>query len=176
LEYGAAFALALVGESKEAEALTDDLQKRFAESTSVRYCYGPALRAQLALNRGDAAGALRMLEVVGPYEAGVHESSVHALFGAMYSTYVRGEAYLALGRGADAAAEFQKIVARPQIVLSDPVGVAARIGKARALQIAGRHAEARAAYDDFLSTWKDADAGIPMLVEAKRERGKLAAD
>jgi eukaryotic-like serine/threonine-protein kinase len=37
----------------------------------------------------------------------------------------------------------------------------------------GRPAEAKAAYQDFLTLWKDADSDIPILKEAKVEYAKL---
>jgi DNA-binding winged helix-turn-helix (wHTH) protein/tetratricopeptide (TPR) repeat protein len=172
-EYGSAFALALSGDSSGAQALADDLEKRFPEDTSVRYSYLPVLRARLALNRGEASKALEVLQVSVPYELGVHGCMVHALFGALYPVYVRGEAYLASHRGAEAAGEFQKILDHRGIVMSDPVGVMGRVGLARALAMAGDATKAQIAYRAFLALWKDADADVPMLQKARAESAKL---
>jgi tetratricopeptide (TPR) repeat protein len=87
--------------------------------------------------------------------------------------YVRGEAYLALHQGTQAAAEFQKILDHPGIAYSDPVGALARLQIGRAYAMLGDQAKAKAAYQDFLKLWKDADPDIPVLQEAKAEYLRL---
>jgi hypothetical protein len=89
--------------------------------------------------------------------------------GALYPIYVRGEAYLAARQGAKAAAEFQRILDHRGIVLSDPVGVLARLQLGRALALSGNRAGAKAAYEDLLALWKDADPDVPVLQQAKAE-------
>ncbi len=91
----------------------------------------------------------------------------------MYPVYIRGEAYLALHRGAQAAAEFQKIVDHREIVISDPVGALAHLQLGRAYLMAGDEAKAKAAYSDFLNLWKDADTNIPVLQQARLEYAQL---
>ena len=54
-----------------------------------------------------------------------------------------------------------------------PWGALARLGLARAYAIEGNTAKARAAYQDFLTFWKDADPDIPILKQAKAEYAKL---
>jgi DNA-binding winged helix-turn-helix (wHTH) protein/Tfp pilus assembly protein PilF len=173
VEYGAGFALALAGDYSRPQVLADDLEKRFPEDTSIRFSYLPALRARLALNRGDAAKAIEMLQVAVAHELGAPRTSISAIFGALYPVYVRGEAYLAAHRGPEAAAEFQKILDHRGIVDSDPVGALAhwRLGRAYALQ--GDTAKAKAAYQDFLALWKDADPDVPILIAAKTEYARL---
>ena len=173
VEYGAAFALALAGDSAQAQSLTDDLEKRFPEDTCVRFDYVPELRALLALNRNDPARAVELLQVASPYELGEPHSSVHANFGALYPIYVRGDAYLALHQGSQAALEFQKILDHPGVVGSDPVGALARLQLGRAYAMTGNAAKAKAAYENFLTLWKDADPDIPILRQAKAEYGRL---
>jgi tetratricopeptide (TPR) repeat protein len=175
VEYGAAFALALSGDSSHAQELASDLEKRFPEDTSVRSSYLPALRAVLALNRGDAASAIELLHTAAPYDLGFPGSTAVGFFGGLYPVYARGEAFRAAHRGAEAAAEFQKIVDHPGIVFSDPVGVVARLQFARALVLAEDTAKAKTAYRDFLTLWKDADQDIPILKQAKAEYAKLQA-
>jgi hypothetical protein len=87
--------------------------------------------------------------------------------------YVRGEAYLAAHRPADAAVEFQKILNHRGLLLADPMGARARLQLGRAFALAGDAAKAKAAYQDFLTLWKDADPDIPILRQAKAEYGKL---
>ena len=87
--------------------------------------------------------------------------------------HLRGEAYLALGDGNPAAAEFQKFVDHRGMVNIFPWGSLARLGLARAYAMSGDTAKARAAYQDFLTLWKDADSDIPILKQAKAEYAKL---
>ncbi|MCU1250490.1 MAG: serine/threonine protein kinase with repeat [Edaphobacter sp.] len=94
-------------------------------------------------------------------------------FGAMYPVYVRGQAYLALHQGAQAAMEFQKIIDHREIVISDPVGALAHLQLGRAYLMAGDQARAKAAYSDFLSLWKAADSSIPVLQQARLEYARL---
>jgi predicted Zn-dependent protease len=172
-EYGAALALALSGNSSGAQRLADDLEQRFPEDTAVRFSYLPVLRAQLALNGGDGAKAIDLLQAAAPYELGAPRSAVHALYGALYPIYVRGEAYLAEGRGSEAAAEFQRILNHRGIVVSDPIGVLAHLQLGRAYALSGQATRAKSAYKDFLALWKDADPDIPILSQAKEEYAKL---
>ncbi len=169
VEYGAAFALALAKDSSRSETLADDLAKRFPEDTSVRFSYLPALRAMLALNHGDHAKASDLLQAAVPYELGAQR----ALFGLLYPVYVRGEAYLADNKSAEAAAEFQKILHHRGIVVSDPVGALARLQLGRAIAMSGDKTQAKTAYQDFLTLWKDADPDIPVLKQAKAEYARL---
>jgi serine/threonine protein kinase len=173
VEYGAAFALAIAGDSSQAQALANDLEKRFPEDTSVRFNYLPTVRALLALNRSKSFKAIEVLQAAAPYDLASPPSSFHDFFGSLYPVYVRGQAYLAAHRGTEAAAEFQKILDHRGIVVSDPVGVAARLQSGRAFALSGDTAKAKAAYQDFLALWKDADPDIPILKVAKAEYAKL---
>ena len=92
----------------------------------------------------------------------------------MTPAYIRGLSYLAAHQGAQAAAEFQKILDhRTDFFFSAPVEVLARLQLARAYVMQGDTATARAAYQDFLALWKDADPDIPILKQAKAEYAKL---
>jgi len=173
VEYGAAFALALSGDSSGSQRLANDLATRFGEDTSVEFSYLPALRARLALNRGEPSKAIEVLQVAVPYELGRPRSSHHGFFGAFYPVYVRGEARLAAHQGAEAATEFQKILDHRGIVVSDPVGALARLQLGRALTMSGDKSKAKTAYQDFLTLWKDADPDIPILKQAKAEYATL---
>ncbi|MGA9568184.1 MAG: protein kinase [Candidatus Korobacteraceae bacterium] len=172
-EYGAALGLALAGDSPRAQALADDLQRRFPEDTSVRFSYLPSLQALLALNHGEPSRAIEILQVAVPNELGTQRSWIHGNFGALYPIYVRGLAYLALHQGAEAASEFRKILDHPGIVISDPVGPVARLQLARAYALMDDPAKAKSAYQDFLTFWKDADPDIPILQQANAEYAKL---
>jgi hypothetical protein len=93
--------------------------------------------------------------------------------GTLYPVYVRGQAYLFLQQGAAATAEFQKILDHWGITLNFPLGVLAHLELGRAYSMQGNSARARAAYEEFLPLWKDADPDIPILKEAKAEYAKL---
>jgi eukaryotic-like serine/threonine-protein kinase len=173
VEYGAAFTLALAGDSTRSEALSKDLEERFGEDTAVRVSYIPVIRAQLALNRSEPAEAVNLLQRAAPYELGAPRVSVHAMFGALYPVYVRGEAYLALHKGEQAAAEFQKIIDRRGVVAFDPIAAVAYLQLGRALVMAGDPLKAKAAYAAFLNLWNKADSDIPVLNQAKAEYAKL---
>jgi tetratricopeptide (TPR) repeat protein len=164
VQFLAALALALSGDMLRAQALADDLAKRFPADTIVQFSFLPRIRAQLALNQNQAPKAVEVLQAVLPYELGT---------GAGLPIYMRGEAYLAAHQHIEAAAEFQKILDHRGIVVNEPIGalVHLQLGRAHAMQ--GDTAKARAAYQDFLTLWKDADPDIPILKQAKAEYAKL---
>jgi uncharacterized protein YfaS (alpha-2-macroglobulin family) len=91
----------------------------------------------------------------------------------LFPDYVRGEAYLAARQGRSAAAEFQKILDHRGIVTNDPIGALAHLQIGRAYAMQGDTVEAKAAYQDFFTLWKDADPDIPILIAAKSEYAKL---
>ena len=171
-EYGAAFAFALAGDSSSSLQLANDLEKRFPEDTSVRFSYLPALRSLLALNSREISKSLELLQTSIPNELGVPRSA-NGLFGALYPVYVRGLVYLAAHQGDEAAMEFRKILDHRGIVGSDPVGALARLEMARAFALSGDKAKAKTSYQDFFTLWKDADADIPVLKQAKAEFAAL---
>jgi DNA-binding winged helix-turn-helix (wHTH) protein/Tfp pilus assembly protein PilF len=168
VEFGAALALALSGDAKRAQQLTDDLERRFPEDTVVRFSYLPVLRARMALNQGDPAKAIELLQVAVPYELGARLD-----LGPLYPIYVRGEAHLAAHQATEAAIEFQKILDHRGVVGSDPIGALAHMQLGRAYTFAGDKTKATAAYQDFLALWKDADPDVPILQQAKREYARL---
>ncbi|HYL98062.1 MAG TPA: hypothetical protein VEZ90_03835, partial [Blastocatellia bacterium] len=189
-QFVATLALAVSGDSVRTQGLADDLAKRFPEDTIVHFNYLPAIRAQLALNRNDATKALETLQVSLPYELGIASGSSNFPT-YLYPVYISGTAYLAARKGAEAAAEFQKILDHRGIVVNEPIGALAHLGLARAYALqagfgapgsappasASNQSEmtgkARAAYNDFLKLWKDADPGIPILTAAKSEFARL---
>jgi eukaryotic-like serine/threonine-protein kinase len=176
VEYGAAFALALSGDSSRSQALTDDLTRRFPEDTRVQFNYAPTLRALLVLNHSQPATAVELLQTAIPYELGMpSEGGSEYLLGAgnLYPAYVRGLAYLAAHQGTEAAGEFQRILDHRGIVMCDPIGALAHMQLGRAYAMSGDRTKAKSAYQDFLTLWKDADRDIPILKQAKTECTKL---
>jgi len=59
------------------------------------------------------------------------------------------------------------------IVLNESIGALAHLQIGRAYAMQGDTAKAKAAYQDFLTLWKDADPDIPVLIAAKSEYAKL---
>lgn len=171
--YGTALALALAGDSERSQRIADDLESRFPEDTSVKFSYLPTVRALLALNHAEPSRAIELLQVAAPYDLGSPRSTFHGSFGALYPIYFRGEAYLRLRKCKEAAAEFQKILDHRGIVVSDPIGALGRLQLSRALAANGDFAGAKAAYERFFSLWKNADANLPVLKDARVEYSKL---
>ena len=81
--------------------------------------------------------------------------------------------YLVQRNGPAAAAEFQKFLDHTGIVQNFLLGSLAHLQLARAYALSSDTAKAKAAYQDFLALWKDADPDIPILKEAKAEYARL---
>jgi serine/threonine protein kinase/tetratricopeptide (TPR) repeat protein len=165
-----ALALARAGDSPGAQKMADKVAKEFPLDTVVHNYWLPVIRASLALNRREPAKAIELLRPAATYELGFISLSY---MGSLYPVYVRGQAYLLLHRGNEAAAEFQKFLDHRGIVFNFPLGGLAHLGLARAYTVSGDTAKAKTAYQDFLALWKDADSDIPILKEAKAEYAKL---
>jgi serine/threonine protein kinase/Flp pilus assembly protein TadD len=168
----AAIALARTGDVTEAEKLAKDLEKQYPLDTLVNNYWLPVIRASEEDARNNPTKAIQLLQPSAPYEL-ASPVAWSGLGGPMYPAYLRGEAYQQLRRGNDAAAEYQKIIDHPGLMLACPLRALARLGIARAYAMQGDTSKATAAYQDFLTLWKDADADIPILIAAKAEYAKL---
>ena len=164
--------LALAYAEDRTPGLEDDFSARFHEDTVVQFNLLPTLRARLALNRSNPQRALDTLEVTAPHELGLPALGLYN-WPNLYPVYVRGEAFLAAHRGIEAAKEFQKILDHRGIVLNEPIGALSHLQLGRAYAMQGESAKSRAAYQDFLTLWKDADPDIPIFKQAKAEYAKL---
>jgi serine/threonine protein kinase/tetratricopeptide (TPR) repeat protein len=171
--YAAAFALALSGDTSRPQMIADDLEKKFPEETAVRFSSVPTLRALLVLKQKQPGKAVEQLQVAMPHELGLPRIAFSAFYGALYPVYVRGLAFLAADQGAEAAAEFEKILNHRGIVLADPIGALAHLQLGRALAMSGDKTKAKALYQEFFTLWKDADPDIPILQQAKTEYARL---
>jgi serine/threonine protein kinase/tetratricopeptide (TPR) repeat protein len=181
VEAEAALAFALAGDSARAESMAEDLNRRFPLDTQIESIWLPAIRAQIALDRKNPTAALEALPAAGDIELG--QISFVANLSCLYPAYVRGEAYLAAGQGTQAAAEFQKIIDHSGIVWNCWTGALAHLGLARANGLQAKTSQgadsdaarvrALAAYKEFFGIWKEADADLPMLKEAKAEYGRV---
>jgi eukaryotic-like serine/threonine-protein kinase len=182
VEVEAALAFAIAGDTARSESLVQDLNKRYPFDTQMQSLWLPAVRAQLELDRKNTAAAITKLQpALPPIEYGTIAFVVNT--SCLYPTYIRGEAYLAAGQGKEAAAEFQKILDHSGIVWNCWTGALAHLGVARANALQAKTSQgadadaarvrALAAYNDFLTLWKDADPDIPILKQAKAESAKL---
>jgi eukaryotic-like serine/threonine-protein kinase len=175
VQYAAGLALALSGDASQSQGLTDDLEKRFPEDTFVQFTYVPVLRALWALERSKPTESVEQLQVALRYELAVNGLNFnHYYLGGLHSAYVRGEAFIAAHRYAEAAAEFQKLLDHRGIVGADPIGALAHVQLGRAFALSGDTMKAKAAYQDFFTLWKDADPDVPILGRAKAEYAKLS--
>jgi tetratricopeptide (TPR) repeat protein/predicted Ser/Thr protein kinase len=173
VEYAAAVALSFTGVAAEPERLAEDLAKRFPEDTPVQFEYLPTLRALFAIRNKAPSDAIEHLKTALPYDSALPGTAFFAKFGGLYPAYVRGQAYLASGRGQEAAAEFQKVLDHRGIVLADPIGALSHLQLGRAYVVSGDNAKAKNAYQDFLARWEDADPDLPVLKQARTEYAKL---
>jgi len=158
------------GDAAQAEKLAAETSRLFPNGTIWNAVELPAIRAAIALNRDQPAKSLELLESASPYERSYIEAN-----------YFRGLAYLRLHKGAEAVAEFRKIV--------DHKGASwaatwvhpwwgrfyapSWLGLARGFALAGEPASAKKAFQDFFELWKDADPDIPILQQAKAEYARL---
>jgi len=137
----------------------------------AQFNYLPTLRALLALSHGDPSRAIESLQAASPYELGEPGSSAFAT--PLHPVYVRGEACSAAHHGVEAATEFQKILDHRGVTVNDPVSGLAYLQLGRAYAMQGDTMRAKAAYQDFLTLWKDADSDIPIYRQARTEYVKL---
>jgi ATP/maltotriose-dependent transcriptional regulator MalT len=165
-----ALTLARIGETARAKAIVEELERNYGSDTMLKVYWLPTIRAAIELNSGNSSQAVVFLEAAAPYELG---QPPQLQLGTMYPVYIRGEAQRLAHNGPASAAEFQKFLDHRGITLNFPIGALAHLGLARAYALQGDTAKARAAYQDFLTLWKDADPGIPILIAAKAEYAKL---
>jgi eukaryotic-like serine/threonine-protein kinase len=163
-------ALAMCGDAARAEKLAGETRKLLPNGTVWNAVQLPGIRAAIELQRGEPAKAVELLASASPYERAYPEA-----------VYLRGQAYLRLRKGAEAAAEFQKILDHkgaswgstwmyPNWGLYYSISY---LGVARGSQLAGDTAKARKTFQDFFALWKDADQELPVLIEAKKDYAAL---
>jgi hypothetical protein len=165
-----ALAVAVCGDATRAGTLADEMTRRFPESSFFKSSWLPMVRAGLAIHRGDSAAALDQLKSAEPFELGYNAS--------LWPAYLRGLAYLQQRADADALREFQKVLDHKAVLVPKDLNLAAMtlhplalLGRARA---AGRGDAdtSGAAYETLLGVWKNADADLPIVRTAERERNK----
>ncbi|HEY6304114.1 MAG TPA: protein kinase [Terriglobales bacterium] len=156
-----AVALAMTGDVSRAQSIADGLGHRFPDDTLLHQVSIPIVQALMEMDRKTPEKAIAALQATTPYELGFNQE--------LLPVYIRGLAYLQAKRGAEAAAEFQKMIEHCGIEPTSPNHSLAKLGLGRAYVMTGDTAKARAAYQDFFALWKDADPDVPILKEAKAE-------
>jgi hypothetical protein len=164
--FRAVAAMAIIGETRAAQLVVNEAVARYPESTLVRTVLVPVTNALIAIGAGRPDEALEALRPAALYEFG-------SLAGGVPS-YVRGQAYLAKGAGAEALAEFDRLLGRRGVDPFSPIFALGHLGRARALAVTGDRAESAEAYRAFLEVWREADSDLPILHEARVELEKLA--
>jgi DNA-binding winged helix-turn-helix (wHTH) protein/Flp pilus assembly protein TadD len=162
-----ALALARSGQAAEAGRVADQVSAERPEDTLVQHYFIPTMRAAIKLRQHDAAEAVELLREPTKYDL-AFTGSVY-----LYPTYIRGLAYLELGDGRSAAAQFQKMIDNPGFSVRHVTGPLAWLQLGRAQKIMGDKAAARKSYETFLDLWNDADPDIPIYQQAKAEYAKL---
>ena len=137
VELQIALALARAGQIQEAEKIAAKLDADYPRGTMLQNYWLPTIRAAIELQKKNANKAIELLEMTVPYELG------EGLQGHMYPVYLRGEAYLQLGRGREAAGEFQKLLDHPGVAVNFVTGSLAKLQLGRAAAMNGDSASAR---------------------------------
>ena len=156
-------AFVLAGDLPTAQILINETAQRNTKNVLTQAVWLPVARAALELERGQFAKAIETLEPAIPYEP----ASV------FWPTWIRAQAYLKMKKGAEAAAEFQKIIDHrgwEPVSLLYPL---ADLGLARAASLQNNRAQSRSEQEKFFSMWKDADANLPVFIDAKKEFEQL---
>jgi eukaryotic-like serine/threonine-protein kinase len=164
-EESTAEVLSLTGAEQQALALVKDLQARFPLHIPLNPASLPGVLAAVEIHKGNPAKAVQLLQQAIPYD--------FSEFADLSPIYIRGQAYLRMGAGGQAAAEFQKLVDHPGINVLFPRHSLALLGLARAYALMHDTAKARRTYQDFLARWSEADSDIPILRQAKSECAKF---
>jgi serine/threonine protein kinase/tetratricopeptide (TPR) repeat protein len=163
-----ALALARSGRTEEAGELAEQISAERPEDTPVQHYLAPTIRAAIKLQQHDPAAVIDLLRETAKYDLAWTES-----FDFVYPAYIRGLAYLKLGDGRSAAAQFQKMIDNRGLTVRHVTGPLAWLQLGRAQKMMGDEAAARKSYEEFLKIWKDADPDIPIYRQAKVEHAKL---
>jgi eukaryotic-like serine/threonine-protein kinase len=165
-----ALVMVQIGDSAKGHVLAGKLDKQYPSNTFIQKYWLPLIGAVAEVRQNQGAKAVSLLGPVEPLDSAAPDEFATAT---LYPAYVRGQAYLALGDGSKAEAEFQKLLDHPGVVLNFPLGAVARLGEARAYSRSHNSPKAHDAYRDFLQLWKDADPDLPILKQAKAEYAAL---
>jgi tetratricopeptide (TPR) repeat protein len=157
--------LALCGAAGQAQVVVQELATRYPHDNTFNAVQLAANRAEIELAHGDPTQAIRLLEPASRYELGAGLE--------LWPVYLRGQAYLRLRAGAEATAEFQKILDHRGIVPDSILYPLAQLGLARGAALIGDLDKSRRAYEAFFALWQDADSDLPALKQAAQEYKQL---
>jgi tetratricopeptide (TPR) repeat protein len=157
-------ALALIGDAAQAQSFAEEIARRHPKNTLTQAIWLPVNRAAIELQRGHPDKAIELLQSAIKYETASSR---------FWPLYLRGQAYLRLKRGAEAAAEFQKILDHKSWGSNSVLYPLVHLYLGRALVLTGEVAKSRQEYQNFFALWKDADSDLPSLIEAKKEYARL---
>jgi eukaryotic-like serine/threonine-protein kinase len=161
--FEAAVNAALSGDTAYAKRVIEHQSKTApASSTLVQRVQIPILGAAIALHDGKPAQAVALLKPADVYRARDY-----------YAPSLLGQAYLDMHRPAEAAAQYKDIIANPGIDPMSPMGPLAHLGLARCDAMQQKISESRKEYETFFALWKDADADVPVLKQARLEYAQL---
>ena len=162
IRMGAASAYALAGIESKARTLNDALLRERPNDFYVQKVYGPAVQAEIELNRGNAARAADRWRSVESFVA----TDTLAL-------YLHAMIELRAGQAQVALQQFERIRSLHNLRPADPYISLARLGQARAYAGLGDKGKSREAYQDFFALWKDGDPDVPILKQAIAEYEKV---
>ena len=160
--FNAGVALADSGRFDEAEAIANELTKKYPLSTQINASNAPVIRALVQLGKGNSDKAIELLQLKTPYHWFYDRVSV-----------ARGRAYLKAGKPDEAAHEFQFLLTNKTSYPTVSARAVSMVGVARAYAMQGDKGKARTSYQDFFAYWKDADPDVPLLKQAQAEYAKL---
>jgi len=160
-----AFVYATCDDLGQGQSLLNEARNAHPKNTVINLMVTPIVNAVAEKSRGNIEQSIQLLESVRGYELGI-------VLG-VSTKYERGNLYLQQRMGKEAAAEFNAIIDHPGIDFNSPAHALAHLGLARAATLSGDTAAARKSYQDFFAAWKDADADLPALVQARKEYEQL---
>jgi DNA-binding winged helix-turn-helix (wHTH) protein len=163
-----ALALARTGETEQAGKLADEVSAERPEDTLVQHYFIPTIRAAIKLEQHDPAAAIDLLRDTAKYDL-----AFTGLWDYVYPAYIRGLAYLELGDGQSAAAQFQKLIDNRGFTVRHVIGPLAWLQLGRAQKMMGDEPISVKSYKTFLNLWNNADADIPIYQQAKAEYARL---
>jgi tetratricopeptide (TPR) repeat protein len=147
-----------IGDPAQGDTLLRADLAKSPSDTLLNEVYAPEDRVALALRHNQPLEAVKALVPAAPIELRTFDIP-----------YLRGQAYLAAGDGVRAAIEFRKILDNRGVESVSEHYPLSYLGLARALRLVGKIQESRTAYEKLFAFWKDADADLPVLLEAKTE-------
>ncbi len=163
----AMFATAVCGNGKVALPMARELGAKYPEDTLIHDVFLPLAQSFVALASDQPRQAADYAVPAKPYDV-IYPGS-----------YVQGLAYLKLQDASHAVAAFQAALQSRggglvvAVAAIPPSYAQAQLGLARAYVMAGDKANAKKAYEAFLTTWKNADPDLPLLVAGKKEYAAL---